>query len=96
MAERAELHLPLPITPQHLHYRLNHTFPILSLENLSSMKPALGTKKVGDWCSSSSQILGCIMTYLEDLLKPRFLGPIPRGSDSVRLGWAQETAFLIR
>lgn len=45
--------------------------------------------------SSGSQILGCIKNHLEGLLKPRFLSPIPRDSDSVGLGWAQEIAFPI-
>ena len=32
--------------------------------------------------------------HLQGLLKHRLLGPMPRVSDSVRLGWGEEFAFL--
>lgn len=44
--------------------------------------------------SGSCQTLACIKNHLEGLWEPRFLGLSPRDSDSVRLEWAWECAFL--
>ena len=55
----------------------------------------------GPWCQKGwGLVLQQLSNFrvhneLPGLLKRRFLGPIPRDSDSVRLGWAQETAFPI-
>lgn len=44
--------------------------------------------------SSSCQTLACIKNHLEGLWEPGFLGLSLRDSDSVRLEWAWECAFL--
>ena len=80
MGEPAKLHLRLPIAPNRLYYRLNHSSPpppTPSLEKLSSMKPVPGARKTGDRCLRSFILKLECSAFLGGHVKTHIAGPNP-------------------